>query len=256
MNRSTTRGNSFKKIVYVIISAVFWTALWDFASYKVGMKYVLPSPAVTFTRLFELMKEPVFYKNAGYSLLSILKGFLGGALVGTLLGALGAFIKGIDVLFSAVNTVVKATPVASFILLAYIFMNNSDIPVLISILMITPIVWSALKTAIQNVDPDLKEMAAAYKMPFFKRVTCLYLPSVLPTYLTSLITAMGLGWKAGIAAEVLCGTDGTLGNSLLEAKTYLETVDMFAYTIVIIFLSVVMELIFRAAVNGINRRRA
>ena len=63
--------------------------------------------------------------------------------------------------------------------------------------MITPIVWSALTTALKNVDKDLIEMANAYKMPFMKRVTKLYLPSVLPSYLTALVTAMGLGWKAG-----------------------------------------------------------
>ncbi len=256
MNRSTTRGKIIKKIIYVLISAVFWTALWDFFSYRVGMKYVLPSPAVTFTRLFEMMKEKTFYQYAGNSLLSILKGFVVGALIGTALGTLSAFIKGADVLFSPLNTVIKATPVASFIILAFIWMDNSDIPVLISVLMITPIVLSALKNALQNVDISLVEMARAYKMPFFKRVTSLYLPSVLPAYLTSLVTAMGLGWKAGIAAEVLCGTNDTLGNGLLTAKTYLETVDMFAYTISIIILSVIMELVFKAVINTCTREEA
>ena len=256
MNRSTTRGKIIKKIIYVLISAVFWTALWDFFSYRVAMKYVLPSPAVTFTRLFEMMKEKTFYEYAGNSLLSILKGFAGGSLIGTALGALSAFIKGADILFSPLNTVIKATPVASFIILAFIWMDNSDIPVLISLLMITPIVWSALKNALLNVDGDLIEMAKAYKMPLFKRVTALYLPSVLPAYLTSLVTAMGLGWKAGIAAEVLCGTNDTLGNGLLTAKTYLETVDMFAYTVSIIIISVIMELLFGVAIKAITAKGA
>ncbi len=256
MSRSTTRGNLIKKTVYVLISAVFWTALWDFASYKVGMKYVLPSPAVTFSRLFELMKEPVFYENAGNSLLGIFKGFIGGAFIGTVLGALSAFIKGADVLFSPINTVIKATPVASFIILAFIWMENENIPILISILMITPIVWSALKNALQNVNPELIEMAEAYKIPIFRRIISLYIPSVLPPYLTSLVTAMGLGWKAAIAAEVLCGTNNTLGNSLLQAKVYLETVDMFAYTVAIIALSLIMETVFRALVNAITKRGA
>ncbi len=254
MNRSTTRGNLIKKIIYVLISAVFWTALWGFISYKVGKKYVLPSPDVTFKRLFEMMGERTFYEYAGNSLLSILKGFIGGALIGTLLGTLSAFLKSADILFSPLNTVIKATPVASFIILAFIWMDNSDIPVLISVLMITPIVWSALKNALRNVDRELIEMANTYKIPVFKRITSLYLPSVLPSYLTALVTAMGLGWKAGIAAEVLCGTNDTLGNGLLTAKTYLETVDMFAYTVAIIILSVIMELLFRAVIKGISRK--
>ncbi len=256
MSRSTTRGNLVKKTVYFLISAVFWTALWDFFSYKVGMRYVLPSPSVTFKRLFEMMGEKTFYEYAGNSLLSIFKGFIGGALIGTLLGTLSAFIKGADILFSPLNTVIKATPVASFIILAFIWMDNSEIPVLISVLMITPIVWSALKNALRNVDPELIEMANAYKMPFFKRIISLYVPSVLPSYLTALVTAMGLGWKAGIAAEVLCGTNNTLGNGLLTAKTYLETVDMFAYTVAIIILSVIMELIFRAVIKTISGKES
>ena len=256
MSRSTTRGNLIKKTVYFLISAVFWTALWDFLSYRVGMKYVLPSPAVTFKRLYEMMGESSFYEYAGNSLMSIFKGFIGGALIGTVLGTLSAFIKGADILFSPLNTVIKATPVASFIILAFIWMDNSDIPVLISVLMITPIVWSALKNALQSVDTELIEMARSYKMPFFKKVTSLYVPSVLPAYLTALVTAMGLGWKAGIAAEVLCGTNDTLGNGLLTAKTYLETVDMFAYTVAIIILSVIMELFFRAVIRVAVRKEA
>ena len=256
MSRSTTRGKLIRKIVYFIISAVFWTALWDFLAYRVGMKYVLPSPAVTFKRLLEMMGEKTFYEYAGNSLLSILKGFIGGVVIGTVLGTLSAFIKAADILFSPPNTIIKATPVASFIILAFIWMDNSDIPVLISVLMITPIVWSSLKNALQNVDTKLIEMASAYKMPFFKKITSLYIPAVLPSYLAALVTAMGLGWKAGIAAEVLCGTNDTLGNGLLTAKTYLETVDMFAYTVAIIILSVIMELIFRAVMRSLVKKEA
>lgn len=254
MKASTTRGKILKKTLYILISAVFWTALWDFASYKVGMKLVFPSPADTFARLFELMKTEEFYIHAANSLLGILKGFLIGALIGTVLGIVSAAIKGVDVLFSPLNTIIKATPVASFIILAFIWMENKDIPVLISVLMVTPIVWSALKTAIKTVDPELKEMTSAYKIPLIRRIRLLYIPSVLPSYLTALVTSMGLGWKAGIAAEVLCGSEKTLGNDLSVARRYLMVTDQFAYTAAIIILSVIMELIFRAVVKGLEKR--
>ncbi len=254
MKLFTTRDNPVKKSIYILISAVFWTALWDFASHKVGMKYVFPSPAATFRRLAELMGEREFYVNTANSLLSIFKGFIGGAAIGTVLGIGSAALNGVDALFSPINTVIKATPVASFIVLAFIWMDNSSIPILISVLMITPIVLSSLKTAILNVDNDLKEMAQVYRMPFFKKITCLYLPSVMPSYLTALVTAMGLGWKAGIAAEVLCGSENTLGNELSEAKRYLEVTDQFAYTLAIIILSVAMELIFRYCIRKITAK--
>ena len=57
-------------------------------------------------------------------------------------------------------------------------------------------------------------------------------------------TALGLGWKAGIAAEVLCQPNWAIGSGLQISKTYLDAPGLFAWTGTVIFLSVVTEWLF------------
>jgi NitT/TauT family transport system permease protein len=72
----------------------------------------------------------------------------------------------------------------------------------------------------------------------FRRIT---LPSVLPHFRAALSSALGLGWKAGIAAEVLTVPKRAIGRMIYESKLYLETTELFAWTLTVILLSFVIE---------------
>jgi NitT/TauT family transport system permease protein len=244
MKAFTTKSKT-STILFTLLSAVFWTALWALAARIVDSELMLPSPARTFTRLLELGTTVAFWRSAATSLLRIGAGFLAGVIFGTLLAIPTALSRGADILFSPLNTLIRATPVASFIILTLIWIESGRVPSFIAFLMVTPIVWSALKTAIQNVDAQQIEMVTAYRMPLLRRIRHLYLPAVLPQYAASMMTALGLAWKSGIAAEVICKPKNAIGTSLNDAKIYLETPDLFAYTATVILLSVVMELVFR-----------
>lgn len=253
MTASTSRDKLLKKVTYIIISAVFWTALWDFLSYKVGKELLLPSPAATFLRLFELAKTKAFWEATITSLVNTLSGFVYGVIAGTILAIITALLKSADILLSPINIISRATPVASFIILALVWIENTEVPSFIAFLMVTPIVWNALKTAILKVPPELKEMAGCYRIPLAKKILHLYVPSVLPQYVTALVTSMGLSWKAGIAAEVLCRPNGSIGDLIYESKLYLETADLFAYTATVIILSLIIETAFKAALSHFSK---
>ena len=76
---------------------------------------------------------------------------------------------------------------------------------------------------------------------FFEKLRYLWIPSALPTFITSEKTSIGLAWKAGVAAEVLCTPKMSIGKQLYESKLYMETVDVFTWTIAVIVISVVIE---------------
>lgn len=59
-----------------------------------------------------------------------------------------------------------------------------------------------------------------------------------------MVTSLGLAWKAGIAAEVLCTPKGAIGTQLYNAKIYIETTDLFAWTFVVVILSLLLEFAF------------
>ena len=255
MKASTTKNNLLKKIISALISTTFWVVLWEVLSLTVNRELLLPSPITTGKRLFELASTSVFWKTAGMSLLRIANGFLFGAVTGTLLAILTSASRILSSLFSPIGTVIRATPVASFIILALVWINSSNIPSFISFLMVTPIVWNALKAAILSTDKQLLEAAKAYKFGCFKTIRMVFLPSVAPQYAASLITSLGLAWKSGIAAEVLCHPKLSVGTKLYESQIYLETPDLFAWTSTIIVLSVIMEKVFALVLKRITERR-
>ena len=107
--------------------------------------------------------------------------------------------------------------------------------------MVLPIVWSNLSRGIREIDPQLREMAYVYRFPLWKKLYAVYFPQVLPYFMAALQTSIGFSWKSGIAAEVIALPKHSVGNMLYQAKIYLETPELFAWTAVVILLSVLLE---------------
>ena len=149
---------------------------------------------------------------------------------------------------------IKSTPVASFIILALVWLTGQWVPVFISFLMVLPVVYSNVFQGLREVDPKLLEMAKVYGMNRQKRVMKIYIPSVLPYMMAACRTALGLSWKAGVAAEVIGVTKNSIGRQLYYSKIYLETADLFAWTAVVIIMSIALEKCFVWAVETVSKK--
>ncbi len=220
---------------------MLWLLLWHAAYWALGQELLLPSPLATAQRLAVLALESTFWKSAGVTLLRILAGWLLGNLVGILLGILTAASEILDSLFRPLATVVKATPVASIIILALIWLQKGTVPVFAAFLMVLPIVWSNVREGVLQTPRELREMVKLFHFTKMQRLCKLYLPQTLPYFYAGCMSSVGLAWKAGIAAEVLSIPVNAIGTKLYDAKIYLETTDLFAWTILVILLSVALE---------------
>ena len=149
-----------------------------------------------------------------------------------------------EVLLWPYVTFIKTTPVASFIILCLIWLDSANLSVFISFLMVLPIVYANMLEGIRQTDPKLLEMARLFRVSPGRRLFYIYLPQLRPYLMTACSVALGLSWKAGIAAEVIGIPDGSIGERLYEAKVYLNSADLFAWTVVIIAVSIVFEKLF------------
>lgn len=227
-----------------LAAVVLAILLWQVGAMALDSQLLLATPWQVLLRLLELLREPAFYGAVGFSLLRILLGFLLGLLLGTLLAVLAARWPLAETLLWPYITVIKTTPVASFIILCLIWLDSSNLPVFISLLMVLPVVYSNMLSGIRQTDRKLLEMARVFGVGPLRRLRYLYLPQLQP-YLTSACSvALGLSWKAGIAAEVIGIPNGSIGEMLYEAKIYLSAPDLFAWTAVIITVSVAFERLF------------
>lgn len=233
---------------------VFWLAVWWGASLAVGKELLLPGPPAVARKLAALAGTTAFWITLLKSILRVLTGILTAVILGVMTGLLTHKSILARELLSPVMTLLKSTPVASFIILALVWLGRGVVPVFIAGLMVLPVVWANTAAGLAGIDPQLLELAHVYKLPRGRTLRRIVWPSVLPYLRSALRSALGLGWKAGIAAEVLTVPPYSIGKSIYEAKLYLETTELFAWTAAVVLLSFLIERVLLRLVDGIGRK--
>lgn len=242
-----------KRILKACFIAICWLALWQFAAMAAGSAILLPSPWETAKAFAALAGTGYFWKTAAATLLRVAAGFLLGMAAGTALGVLTAFSRLADEFLSPVRGIVKATPVTSFIILVLLWFTATLTPVFIALLMVMPIAWANVREGVLAVDAQLLEMAEVFRFSRTKKLRHIYLPSVLPQYLAACTTGFGFAWKSGVAAEVIARPAFSIGRNLYESKLYLNTEELFAWTALVILLSMLLERLMVRAMRRIRK---
>ena len=235
-----------KQLFRRVGAVVFWLAVWQCAAMAVGQEVFLVSPLQALHTLLGLLPRKEFWQRVCFSSGRILLGFALGTVVSAVLAAAAESCPAAETLLAPVMQLVKATPVASFIILALVWVRGSSLSVLISFLMVLPVMYSAVRTGIESADPQLREMAQVFRLPLGRRLRAVWLPAVLPAFRQGCSVALGICWKSGVAAEVIGLPDGSIGDALYRAKITLSTGELFAWTFVIILLSIGFEKLFLA----------
>lgn len=243
-----------KKVLVTALSILFWLVLWEIVALKLNSKILLVSPIEVIRRLCGLAVTREFLSSVMFSAGRILLGFASGLAAGCLLAFAAGKVRFIRALFSPLISAMKSVPVASITILALIWAGSKNLSVIISFLICVPIVCSNMLEGIDNLDPKLKEMSKVFRISMWKRFTGVYLSQLLPYFRSASRLAIGLCWKSGIAAEVIGIPDGSIGERLFESKIYLETADLFAWTLCVILLSWLCEKVFILLVGLLQKR--
>lgn len=229
---------------------LFWSAAWYLAAKVMDNPLLLPGPVQVLRCLGNLMVTGDFWQTTAVSIGRILLGVTSAVGLGCALAVATTSSPLLEVLIAPAMTAVQATPVASFTILVLIWLERDYVPVLICGMMVLPVVWNSVSTGIRVTDPQLLEMAKVYRLSKLQTLRRIWVPSVMPFFRTACVSSMGLGWKAGIAAEVLTVPKRSIGRMIADSKLYLMTEELFASTLVVIVLSLVLQKIMLRLLNG------
>ena len=226
-----------ERIAAIIVAIL----LWQLLAMKLDQKLLLATPVDVAKTLGVLVKSQEFYSAVAYSMGRILFGLLIGAAVGTACALLAGRWHFMEVLFWPYFSAMKATPVASIVILCLVWLSSRRLSVFIVFLVVTPVIYTNILAGIKNLDLKMKDMARVFGINGLRRLLYVYLPELKTYIIAAFALATGMAFKAGIAAEVIGTPGGSVGKMLYNAKVYLETPELFAWTLVIIVLSVVVE---------------
>lgn len=238
LNKETSMWKVCTERIAAIIVAIL---LWQLLAMKLDQKLLLATPVDVAKTLGVLVKSQEFYSAIAYSMGRILLGLLIGAAVGTACALLAGRWHFMEVLFWPYFSAMKATPVASIVILCLVWLSSRRLSVFIVFLVVTPVIYTNILAGIKNLDLKMKDMARVFGINGLRRLLYVYLPELKTYIIAAFALATGMAFKAGIAAEVIGTPGGSVGKMLYNAKVYLETPELFAWTLVIIVLSVVVE---------------
>lgn len=250
---TASTSSRIKRITAKILAAAFWILVWEALARYVGSELIICSPLVALKRFIQLLPQKEFLSAVAFSSARILTGFFAALFLGIFLAALSGKIRLVAILLQPITSVIKATPVASFIILAIIWFGSRNLSFFISFLMVFPVIYLNVLEGINSSDRELLEMARIYRFGALKMVIYVYFPQVFPFLSSACSAALGLCWKSGVAAEVIGIPTGSIGEKLYRAKLYFETGDLLAWTAVIIAVSIIFEKLFMLVLGLIKR---
>ena len=243
----------YRRSAPVLLSLAIWLLLWQMLSLRLDAEILLPAPLVVFRRFCALLVTAELWTAVLFSFVRIAAGFLLGLLCGASSAALSARFRAVKEFLSPAMALIKASPVASFTILLLTWVPSRNLSVVIAFLMTLPVIYTNLLAGISATDPLLLEMADLFGVGRLGRLRCIYLSQVLPFLRSGCGLALGLCWKAGVAAEVIGIPAGSIGERLYESKIYYDIPGLFAWTVVIILMSLLFGRIFLALLDSAMR---
>ena len=232
------------KCLLVILSVFAWFLIWELGAYLYDFESLFPGPIKTVKTLFTLVGEWAFWKSIIYTFCRIFFGLLIGIALGILLTVICRLLPFLRSFISIGMSVVKSTPVASFVLILYLLLDlehKTFLPMIIAVMMVSPIIWQNLTDGFNSVDKNLLEVAKIFEFSKIKTAKTVYLPPLIKHFTPAVLSSIGLAWKAGVAAEVIAYTKNSIGKSIADAKSNWDGDILFAWTLVVIVISIALE---------------
>jgi NitT/TauT family transport system permease protein len=239
-----------KKYGAKTLAICFWLVLWEGVSRLMDQELLLASPSKALGTLVTLMGTLDFWRTIAFSFERIMLGFLIALVTGIFFAVVSFQSRVLEELIQPLMKVAKSIPVASFIFLALFWMNARNVSTLISFIMAVPVIYINVRQGLEAADKALLEMAQVFGIGRFAKIRAIYIPSVMPHFVSAVSVGLGFCWKSGIAAEAIGTPTGSIGEKLYEAKLYLMSDELFAWTLAIVAVIV----LFEKAVMGLLRR--
>ncbi len=239
--------NKLKKPALSAGSVLIWIIVWYILGSAANKSLLLkiPLPLDTLKAFIENLGKADFWQAVGTSLLHIVIGFISAIIIGTLCGIMASYSSVFKNLSAPMFHIIRSVPVAAFIIIAWLWVPTYILPSFISFLMVFPIIKSHIDAGLGAVDIKNIEMASVFLMNKWGILKNVKVPTVMPFLRQASITGLGIAWKSGIAAEVICNPSGSLGALLSGARATIDYEQVFAVTLTVIILSLILENILK-----------
>ena len=242
-----------KKICHIIpiFSFLFIVIMWQILSLIIHAELILPSPKNVFITVLKIIQNQSFWIHFLHTFQRIIISFIISIFFGTILGICCGLNPYVNQFFKLPISILRATPIVAFILIALFWFNSSTIPIFVSVVMTLPLISTSVVSGFENTEEKILQMAKIYNFTFFQKLMYIKFHYVFPYFLSGISSAFGLTWKVVVAGEIISLPKKAVGTIMSQAQVHLETQQVIAYTIILVLISFSLETIFGFVIKKI-----
>lgn len=249
MRKPRTKQDKLKMTFIVI----FWLIVWEIADRCIDNKIILSGPVHIIQALFNNIRQADFLAICGASFLRIAAGFILSFAAGFILALVCFKFTVIRDFLEPVIITLKTVPMISFVIMLLIWVGNQALTIYLSFLVVLPLIYTSTLSGFKHVDVSMLEMARSFNFSRWKKFAYIYRPAFMPFLISSCKVALGMCWKSGVMAEVIATPKPSIGREMYVAQQYLQTTNLFAWTVVVIVLSTIFEKLFTELLKICNK---
>jgi len=237
MKKTDERSN----LIFRLLPVLLWILIWQLAALFVGSDLILPGPVSTARALAGLVMTERFWLDVLWTLIRVSAGALVSFLAGSLCAVIANRNKAVRDFLRIPVSFFKSIPVMAIIIYVILIVKADWVAVIVCFFMCFPIAYTNILNGLTGLDSKYLELSKIYDMTEWQMVSLIIRPALQPEIKAASNLISGMSWKVVVAAEVLAIPDFSIGYQMLNSKYYLDTPGLFAYIVVLIVLSLLME---------------
>lgn len=215
--------------------------IWWLSSLSVP-HYILPGPARVWDALRLIIANGDLWNNLSITLWRVAAGFAVAALVGLPFGIVLGANKRTGEFFEPVIPVLNTVSSAIWAIFAIIWFGISNATTIFVVFMTAmPLIITNVWQGTRAVNPDFIELTQVLRMPRWKVMTKIYLPTILPYFFSGARLAFGFSWRVSLVAETI-GSSSGVGYRLRQAADLIRTDQVFAWTLTMVIMMATIEM--------------
>jgi NitT/TauT family transport system permease protein len=204
--------------------------------------YILPGPARVWEALQLIAGNGDLWSNLGITFWRVAVGFVVATLIGLPFGIVLGASKRVGEFFEPVIPVLNTISSAIWAIFAIIWFGISNATTIFVVFMTAmPLIITNVWQGTRTVNADFIELAQVLRMPHWKVMTKIYLPTILPYFFSGARLAFGFGWRVSLVAETI-GSSSGVGYRLRQAADLIRTDQVFAWTLTLVIMMATIEM--------------
>ena len=234
---------SWKSKLYTGLSCVFFILLWQLIAVIINNDVYIPRIQQVIEAIKIILNEQNFLKVIFSSFYRTMFSYLLALIFSMILGVLATVCPFFQYVMQPINSFGKTIPTMVLVVLSLVWFDKDKTPFVVGFAITFPILYEGIRNGLMQIDKKIIDMTKIYEVSLKDKIEKIYLPVMKFYFMSIFVSTFSLTFKTVIAGEVHGQPKFGIGSQIQLEKVNFNTSGIFAWIVIIVIISVVLEII-------------